>query len=356
MSRYQWAIVGILAIGVLVVFGALAVLIQSSVARPISTPFPTATPTTMPSPTTIPTPTRAPTAAPTPDYTRLRHELKTIGPHGYYSQCSQDGVCFHAGRCEYKEKVSDRWGRFLLCVVAVGNATTGRIHTNPLHITLVDWDGFTYNVATETYGLSDFFDATDLQPNNHAVGWVAFKLTQDSVPRFLVYDDMWRTITLDFTKPERLTTPTPSPIPPTATATPTPLPVGSTITVNNWQIRVTNVVIADSLSSYGKTEKARGRFAILFLTITNKGYSPDTFVPVGILEIRDASGRAFVENAVATAYAMFNYNTDIGADINPDASANVVAVFDISKTSPRYVLTPGELAGSSSGSVLLDIP
>jgi len=157
-------------------------------------------------------------------------------------------------------------------------------------------------------------------------------------------------------QPERLPTPMPSPIPPTPTATATPLPVGSTITVDNWQIRVTNVVIADSLSSHGNTEKARGRFAILFLTIANKGYSPDTFVAVGRLVIRDASGRAFVENVVATAYAMFNYNADIGADINPDASANVVAVFDISKSSPLYVLAPGQLAGSSSGSVLLDIP
>lgn len=41
MSRYQWAIVGILGIGVLVVFGALAVLMKSSVARPISAPSPT---------------------------------------------------------------------------------------------------------------------------------------------------------------------------------------------------------------------------------------------------------------------------------------------------------------------------
>lgn len=158
-------------------------------------------------------------------------------------------------------------------------------------------------------------------------------------------------------------TPTPQVLPtdaplPTPLPTPMALPAGSSIMVGDWQIQVSRVEFAETMSaSYtDRVEKAAGRFAIVFMSVTNRGLSPDTFTGYGDLEIQDAEGIHYKEHPVASLLAHDVYGTDLAVDVNPDATANVAMVFDISKESAYYVLVPGLLADSYGASVMLDIP
>lgn len=154
--------------------------------------------------------------------------------------------------------------------------------------------------------------------------------------------------------------PTSAPIP-TSAPTPTPLPFGSAFIVEGdfgrWEIYVKNVVLAQKISSSvsNSTEKASGRFAILFLSVINRGLSPDTFIAGANFRLRDAEGRTFEENIMASTYAQFQYNSDIGADINPDETNNVVAVFDISAQSAYYIIVPS-MFSTLNANVLVQIP
>ncbi len=151
--------------------------------------------------------------------------------------------------------------------------------------------------------------------------------------------------------------PTSTPLP-TLAPTATPLPAGSSIMVENWQVQVERIVIADKLSSKysDKTEKPAGRFALLFLSVTNRSLSPESFGGFGLFLVQDAEGKKYEMNIMATAYAQDQYGTDYGVDINPDATNHVMVVFDISKQSDYYVLVPGILAKSGFNNVLLKIP
>jgi hypothetical protein len=136
-------------------------------------------------------------------------------------------------------------------------------------------------------------------------------------------------------------------------------PSGSPIIVDKWEIRVNRILTAERLeSAYSDSlEKARGRFALVFMDVTNRGFSPRTFVGFGHIEIQDATGRTYEENTLASTYAMDKYQTDIPADINPDETVRVVSVFDISEQSDSYVLIPGLLASESSArALLLSVP
>lgn len=157
--------------------------------------------------------------------------------------------------------------------------------------------------------------------------------------------------------------PASTPVPPTPTRvppTPTPsfLPAGNAMTVNNWEVRVDRILTADTMTSpySGDLYKAAGRWALLFMAVTNRGLRPDTFVAVGQLQVRDASGRRFDEDPVVTFIAQGVHGTDLGADVNPDATAHVVTAYDISRESSWYALVPGILADSHTTPVLLDVP
>jgi hypothetical protein len=150
---------------------------------------------------------------------------------------------------------------------------------------------------------------------------------------------------------------------PTAHPTATALAAGESFVINDsdgnpWQIRVTNVLTADTLSSPSdhSTEKAAGRFAILFLEVTNRGLSPDTFVAYGFLDVKDATGHVSRENPIAFLYAMDIYGTDLCAAINPDESNNCVAVYDVSTQSDFYLLVPGLLVDPSGPKIRIEIP
>ena len=160
--------------------------------------------------------------------------------------------------------------------------------------------------------------------------------------------------------PKQLPTNTPVP---TSLPTPTPLSMANSFVINDsnrnpWQITVKKILVAQSLkATYSNSEeKASGRFAILFLEITNKGLSPETFVAFGTLNIKDASGGLFQENPIGSSDAQDLYGADICADVNPDETKNCVAAYDISPQSSYYILVPGLLADPYAPRVLLNVP
>ena len=156
--------------------------------------------------------------------------------------------------------------------------------------------------------------------------------------------------------------PTDTPIS-TVSTTETPFPeedlhlrFGEMLTVDNWEIRVERVEARDQMTFHEQLRKPAGRFALIFMTVTNLGLSPDTFVAFGTVEIQDGGGSTFDEDSVISFWAEVEYETDIGANINPDDTAFVVAAYDIPNRSDTYTLIPGRLAKQSTGSILLDIP
>jgi hypothetical protein len=128
--------------------------------------------------------------------------------------------------------------------------------------------------------------------------------------------------------------------------------------VDNWEVQIERVAVAEQMESSvtGQRIEARGRFALVFLAVTNRGLRPDTFVAFGTLEIEDAEGSRSEEDTMASTYAHFQYSTDIGANINPGETVHVVAGFDVSESSHFYQLVPGSLARAHSGSIVLGIP
>lgn len=143
----------------------------------------------------------------------------------------------------------------------------------------------------------------------------------------------------------------------------TPLPsntlVSSTenvISVDNWEIQVEDIITAEQMTFQGKVRKSAGRFVLVFLAVTNRDLAPDTFVGFGTLEIEDAEGRHYEEDAVVSFWAEVEYDTDIGAEINPDETAHVVVAFDIPTQNGPYKLVSGTLAKTSTESIILDIP
>jgi hypothetical protein len=154
--------------------------------------------------------------------------------------------------------------------------------------------------------------------------------------------------------PEPTDTPWPTPTPwPTQTPTPAPLPVGSSLSAGNWGVRVDRVEIVQSLSSPSGDAlvEAGGRFALVFLTVTNHGLGPET-LHASSLQIEDAEGNRYGNHDLASAYASSVDCPDYALDAAPGASVCIVAAIDISKQSSFYVLS---LNGADEA-VLLDVP
>ncbi len=145
-----------------------------------------------------------------------------------------------------------------------------------------------------------------------------------------------------------------TPAPPTPT--PTRIPAGRTITVDNWEIRVERIEISETITSPSTNLRynAFGRYALLFMDVTNRGLRTGTFEAFGNLEIEDAEGRRYEENSAVSGAATSIYGTDTGGKVSPEATAHVVVGFDISTRSSWYRLM--HRYREESGSILLDIP
>ena len=70
--------------------------------------------------------------------------------------------------------------RFVLVCIAAKNVSDDSQHVNPNDFTLSDSDGFTVSHDSETYGLSNYFNAVTLAPGRHTSGWLVFLTTKDS--------------------------------------------------------------------------------------------------------------------------------------------------------------------------------
>jgi hypothetical protein len=150
---------------------------------------------------------------------------------------------------------------------------------------------------------------------------------------------------------------------PMFTSQPLGLPPGSSFTAQNslgqkWQVRVVRTETAQTIkaSFNNDIEKAAGRFAIVHFNVTNRGLSPDTFLSGSFLYIQDASGQRFEENSVAAFMVQTALNANLCADINPDASATCIGVYDISNQSDYYLLVPSIIADPETPNVLITIP
>ena len=157
-------------------------------------------------------------------------------------------------------------------------------------------------------------------------------------------------------------TPVSTPVP-TYTASALGLAQGSSFVAQNksgdkWEISVIKTGTADSLQASFSTavESAAGRFAILYLQVTNRGPSTGAFSAGAFLEIQDASGRRFQESPAATFIIQVRDQIDLCVDMNPGATRTCVAVYDISTQSDYYRFVPSPSADPSTPPVLLTIP
>lgn len=180
---------------------------------------------------------------------------------------------------------------------------------------------------------------------NESTGWVE----ADNIVSVAEYTPPAPTET-----PRPTGTPRPTPtLPPTPTPTPAPLPQGSPISAGNWRVRVDRVEIAESLSppSGDRTTTAEGRFAVVFLTATNRGRRSET-LHASTVYVEDAEGGRYPNDDLASAYASSTGCQDFALDVEPGGSTCIVAAFDISDQSSFYILS---LFGANER-ILLDLP
>jgi len=95
---------------------------------------------------------------------------------------------FHTGYSTVRLNNPDR-DQFLLVSVAVENNSEEVIHANPLNFTLVT-EGYTMNPDENLYSMSNYFDATDLQPGAYTMGWLLF-IAPKSETYTLVYQSWY---------------------------------------------------------------------------------------------------------------------------------------------------------------------
>lgn len=160
--------------------------------------------------------------------------------------------------------------------------------------------------------------------------------------------------------------PTPTPISssrirkqiPTPMSAATPMPSGSAIMIDNWQIIPQRVEIQHELWLSESLIKPAGRFALVFMSVTNRGLRPNTFSAFGTLDILDEKNNRYEEDVQAHFYAFWLYESELSlaVDVNPDETVLTFAVYDISESSAYYVMVPGLLAEESSGTVYLNVP
>lgn len=143
---------------------------------------------------------------------------------------------------------------------------------------------------------------------------------------------------------------------PTSTFLPMDLP----FIVNNWQILITRIEIREELNFYNEVMTAKGRFAILIMSVTNIGSFTDSFVGShGLFDIVDDKNIRYEEDIVASfeaAVSLYNMQGVEGLDIEPGMAKTLISAYDISESSEHYILVPGIIAETFQGIVSLEIP
>ena len=201
-------------------------------------------------------------------------------------------------------------------------------------------EGFCYNRK-----LKSAYQRIVLSPGSG--GWVA--VTDLISPS--AYTPPTPTATVEPTPgPTELPTPT---APPTATPVPAPLPPGSTLTAGNWAVRIDRGELADAVTSAAGDQSVQpsGRFALIYLSVTNTGVQPAALHASRVL-IQDAAGGEYRNNDLASAYVSSPGCADFVLDLPTGASACLVAAVDIPAQGGSYTLS---LTGASDW-LMLDLP
>jgi hypothetical protein len=172
----------------------------------------------------------------------------------------------------------------------------------------------------------------------------------------------------EYTPPPATWTPAPEPSPtpqptrlgqppPTAQATrpprAEPLPMGSALYTSNWGVRLDRVQIADVVTSSAgdRSAQAEGRFAVLYLTVSNRASAPQN-VHASILYIEDGQGLQHHNDNLASAYASQAECRDFALDVAPDSMVCLVAAIDIPLEGGPFLLG----LNGTGDSILLEIP
>ena len=77
------------------------------------------------------------------------------------------------------EHVANSGSTFVYVYVDVKNAGSSTIHANPNDFTLADQNGNTASHDSDTYSLSNYFDAVNLSPGQETGGWLIFCMRKD---------------------------------------------------------------------------------------------------------------------------------------------------------------------------------
>ena len=76
----------------------------------------------------------------------------------------------------------------------------------------------------------------------------------------------------------------------------------------DWQIKVEKIVITDTLSQYGSVyTPTNGRFALIFMTVVNRGTGPKMFGAWVTIDLIDGNGMRYGEFPNGTYAAMDIY-------------------------------------------------
>jgi outer membrane biosynthesis protein TonB len=148
---------------------------------------------------------------------------------------------------------------------------------------------------------------------------------------------------------------------PTMVPTSTPYPPGSEVMFGDWQIKVEKVMVTDKVTRFGSIYKAKGQFALIFMTAVNRDTSPHTWMGFDTIELQDSNGTRYTENVDGSAGAAETYNRPDyfnGTVTNPDVSISVVTAFDIPVGTHTYVLVQARdtIQTQTTGTLLINVP
>jgi hypothetical protein len=124
------------------------------------------------------------------------------------------------------------------------------------------------------------------------------------------------------------------------------LPAERALNYANWSIQVAQIEIKNEI---GGPEQpylpTNGRFALLYLVVTNNGSTAADFSPLDEINILDAGDNFFGDDFALATVEYNNQNSNDGispwapeATINAFATAKILAVYDISLQSTNYVI------------------
>ncbi|OGI30660.1 MAG: hypothetical protein A2287_04685 [Candidatus Melainabacteria bacterium RIFOXYA12_FULL_32_12] len=113
---------------------------------------------------------------------RKYEERKRIADNMNYFEGNNIQIAVH--KVKSTKETEDRYmtgnGRFIWVGITTKNNTSGTVHVNPNYFTLSTSDGYTVSHSSESYSLSNYFDAVNLPPNGETSGWLIFPLSKDS--------------------------------------------------------------------------------------------------------------------------------------------------------------------------------